>query len=142
MAYVKFVSTKRRHEDWTQEYKVLDSDGEEVVVKRDVPVDLSAAMQRKLESIGAVFTTSSKKEADDYEKSLSEQFVVGADVAAAAPLLGAGGNQNVDQPTADSDLEDDAEKVDATDQSVAATSSSSAEATTSSSGGKSVKSDK
>jgi hypothetical protein len=92
VGYVKAVGTTNRHENWTAGI-VLERDEETGEVTKQVtmgvPVELSKDDQKKLEkTFGFIFEDSSKQEADDAVVAADAQ-PVGADVAAAAPLLGA-----------------------------------------------------
>lgn len=90
MGYVKLSGTTNRHENWTTGV-VLEVDEETgdptKVVKAGEPVNLSKQDQDKLEGLGFTFEESSKEEQERYQASPEVQQPVGADVAAAAPLL-------------------------------------------------------
>lgn len=104
MGYVKLSGTTNRHENWTTEYvvEVDEETGEPTkVVRQGEPVDLNKEQQEKLEALGAIFEDSSADEAKEFRASAEQVQPAGADTAAGAPLLGAGGNQpnqTVDQP--------------------------------------------
>lgn len=95
MGYVKLVGSRNRHESWAAEY-VLErgDDGNPTkVVALGAPVNLNKDEQEKLEALGAVFESSSQKEAEEHERAIELAQPVGADVAGSAPLLGDGGNE-------------------------------------------------
>jgi hypothetical protein len=93
MAYVKLVGTKNRHTDWTAEVVVeKDKNGKpSKVLKKDVPVELSADKQKELEAKGYVFEDSSKSEA---EKVAEESVSVATDTQVSGPLLGGSETDN------------------------------------------------
>lgn len=98
MGYIKLTGSTNVHQNGTSEYVLeVDADtGEPTkVVRAGEPVQISAEDRKKLEGLGAVFTDSTAEESKDYEAEKAVTPQVGADVGAAAPLLGAG---VVDQP--------------------------------------------
>jgi hypothetical protein len=91
VGYVKAVGTTNRHENWTTGVvvEVDEETGEPTkVVNQGEPVSLTNEEQKKLEGLGIIFEDSSKEEYDRFNERQEQVQTVGADVAAAAPLLG------------------------------------------------------
>jgi hypothetical protein len=97
MTYVKWVSNATLG-DGTTELR----NGDEVLLRQGVPVDLSAEDKKSYEEkFGAVFADSSAQEAKEYEESQSGPLQPpGGDVRGTAPTFTNAGdaNQQTDQP--------------------------------------------
>lgn len=98
MAYKKWVSNATLG-DGTTELR----NGDEVLLRRGVPVELSAEDSKKYtEQFGIVFADSSAEEAKQYEESQGGPLQApGGDVLGAAPTFVNAGdaNQETDQPS-------------------------------------------